>query len=440
MSESGKRRRQGGFTLVELLVAMTLVIIFGSMAVAVLRYGVGLWRAGHRRSHAYDVAATVFHQLESDLNAARGQFWGADVDAYDTRVKFYVDLESRTEAGFVPDAGRQRLRFVRGIADEAVNPRVRQAGDGVDNDGDGATDEEFYNGLDDDGDSRIDEDLMPLEGMCEVAYLMGLGAADYNTLYRAVLAPIGGVAPGGTPADFAGYSLLRDDPSDADNDVFASALRIAAKARPLAHDILHFEVRCWSQYTTTWVPEPFVVWSNPDVPEICGPAFTWDSDRLRPTWTPPPPWRANPPFYMDWDQPGFQDTDDDEDGSPNSADEDYVLDNVFPRAVMVVLVVDPYEDYPVQNPLRLASDVADSDTTITVTGQMPAYNQAWPYFRIGEEWILFEDFDAETQTFAVTSGGRAMRGTTAAGHSAGELVHFGYTFSCVFHNPAGRDY
>jgi hypothetical protein len=429
---------------VELLVAMALVIIFGSMAVAVLRYGIGLWRAGHRRSHAYDMAATVFRQVENDLNAARSQFWGTDVDAYDTRVKFWVDFDADGTAMLpVEGAGRQRLRLVRGIPANSVNPRIRQAGDGEDNDN------EYYNALDDDGDGRADEDLMPLEGLCEVAYLMGTndgavpGADDHTTLYRAVLAPIGGTAPTGflPPADYPGYSLFRDDAADADEDVFyvdpsGSPNRIQAKAVPLAENVLHFEVRCWSQYTTTWVPEPFAPWRNPYAMDMCGPTFTWDNERLNAAAD-----VNTPPFVMDWGQPGFSEAaDDDADTEPNGVDEDYVRDNVFPRALMVVLVVDPYAEYPATRPLRLAADMDADQETVVVAGEPPAHNSAWPYFRIVDEWLAFESFDADTQTYTLVSDGRGMRGTTASAHSAGDLVRFGYTFTRAFHNPAGRDY
>ncbi|MGD2175814.1 MAG: prepilin-type N-terminal cleavage/methylation domain-containing protein, partial [Candidatus Brocadiaceae bacterium] len=207
MTESNKvrapagRAGAGGFTLVELLVALSILLIFGLMAATALSYGSRLWRSAHRRSYAYDVASAVFQQIDDDLSAARSQFWGTEENAFDTRIKLWADhdgLFSGTAGDQV--GGRQRLRFVRGIPDATVNPRIRQAGDGVDNDGDApAIDEEYYNLQDDDGDDRVDEDLMPVEGMCEVAYLLGLGNdgsgpgsdgyTDQNTLYRGVLAP-----------------------------------------------------------------------------------------------------------------------------------------------------------------------------------------------------------------------------------------------------------
>jgi len=150
---------RGGFSLSEVMVATAILSIFGLMAVGTLRYGTQLWRDGHRRSYAYDAAAVVFQQLEDDLSSAKNQFWGLSSEAYDTNIKFWVDFDTN---------GRQRMRFVRGMVDDTVNPRVRQAGDGADNDSQGGADEEYYNLRDDDEDRQIDEDLMATGGMCEV--------------------------------------------------------------------------------------------------------------------------------------------------------------------------------------------------------------------------------------------------------------------------------
>ena len=103
------------FTLIEMMVAMTITMIFGAMAVAALRYGSDLWRSGHRRSYVYDVATAVFHQLQSDVDDARSQFWGADADAFDPRIGFMADLDSLGPPIVPSDVQRQRLIFVRGI-------------------------------------------------------------------------------------------------------------------------------------------------------------------------------------------------------------------------------------------------------------------------------------------------------------------------------------
>ncbi|MCK4375045.1 MAG: prepilin-type N-terminal cleavage/methylation domain-containing protein, partial [Candidatus Brocadiae bacterium] len=384
--KSGIGSARAGFTLVELMVATTILLIFGGMAVTALRYGSSLWRSGHRRGYSYDAATAVFHQLEDDIRAAKSQFWNQDADAYDPRIRFIVDYDDH-------DLGRQRLRFVRGIPDDTVNPRIRQAGDGVDNDEDGFTDEEYYDLMDG------DEDLMPLEGMCEVAYMMGRDGNGLTTLYRAVLAPIGGP------------NTLFDEANIDDDDAVVAQQLIEAVALPLAQNVLHFEVRLWTQYTTTWRPLGFYVWPSSYEPHECGPSFTWDSDRLSDGAD------FLPDFVMDWGQPGFLDPD----GWRRSTPE-YVVDNVFPRAVMVVIAVQPPARLLRPDALVLAEDISSTADSIPVIGELPNYNKSWPYIRIGDEWIRFESFNPQTQQFIVPSAWRGMRGTSPAEHDAGDPV------------------
>jgi prepilin-type N-terminal cleavage/methylation domain-containing protein len=422
------------FTLVELLIALSILLIFGVMAVAALTYGTQLWRAAHRRSYAFDVATFVFQQLEDDLGAARSQFWAREEDAYDTRVKFWVDHDGEFGGDWQTEGGRQRLRFVRGIPDATVNPRLRQAGNGEPepDDPDGSTDEEYYNLKDDDSDGSTDEDLMALEGMCEVAYVMGLDESR-DSLFRAVLAPIGDDS---RSQGHESYTFFDQDLTD--GDIFDDADRITNKSVRLADNILHFEVRLWTQFTTSWDlwdadgdRMDFATWQSSYEPEECPPIFTWDSDRLV---------DGEPEFLLDPGRSGSRrkPEDHDGDGTPNENDEDYVRDNVFPRSVMVILVVDPAGEYPNPRTLRLRNPLAVGADQIVVNGELPAYNRAWPYIRINDEWIRFESFEPDDQggTFIVDE--RAVRGTSENGHDAGDEVRFGITFSRVFHNPAAR--
>ncbi|MHC5034744.1 MAG: hypothetical protein ACYTFZ_06880, partial [Planctomycetota bacterium] len=137
-------------------------------------------------------------------------------------------------------------------------------------------------------------------------------------------------------------------------------------------------------------------------PEYCGPALEWDSDG-------------------------------------NDADDP--TDNIYPRSVMAVLVVDPPGRLQEQNPIRLTEAITSTALAIPVRGRQPVYNPAWPYIRIDDEWIRFESFDAETQEFIIASeDDRGVRGTGADNHAIGARVRFGYTFERVFHNPTGKDY
>jgi hypothetical protein len=417
-AERRTSRRRVGFTLAEVTVATALLIVFGTLCVATLRYGAGLWRSGHRRSYAYDVAEGVFRNFDADFSEALSQFWNKDGDAFDPRIRFIVDEDDFTyPAG---DADRQRIRFVRRIPDSTTNPRIRDAGDGVDNDNDGFADEEIYNLKDDDqandvavhGTGLIDEDLAPMEGMCEVAYMRGLTTEDRNTLYRIVLAPIGGL-----DSVFEGVGWPYDANIDDWDEIYDPANPNAGWAVPITENVvLHFEVRLWTQYTTSWDETvPFAPWGNSFEAEDCGPVFIWNSD---------------------------------------GNDVDDIRDNVYPRAAMVILVVEPPERMKPIGGLRLqmsptGSALPADATAIPVAGNAPAFNHKFPYILIrddtnGDEWVRFETFDAANQQFildpASDYGARGVRGTEAVDHPDGCEISFGYTVVGVFQNPRGREY
>jgi hypothetical protein len=394
--------RRRGFTLAEMLVAAALLIVFGTLCVKTLNYGTRLWRSGHRQSYAGDVATAVFQQLEEDIGAARSPFWNTDSDAYDDRIQFVLDTDEYPPSPAPLFAERQRLRFVREIYDASLNPLVRQAGDGLDNDGDLSVDEEYYNLIDDDFDGLIDEDLAPLEGMCEVGYMMGLAPEDRYTLYRAVNAPIG----------ITSNTLLDDGHIDAWDEIYSGDPAAPGLAVPVTENVvLHFEIRLWSQYTTTWDPEtPYATWSNSYSPEECGPADEW-----------PPP-----------------------EDDPNE-----MRDDVFPRAVMAIVTVEPPQRLRQPGGLVLTQDVGAGDNEIYAVGNMPNYNEAWPYLLIhdednGDEWVRFTDYDPDTESFIVAE--RGVRGTKDVDHTLldsanhARRVSIGYTHCAVFQNPRAREY
>jgi prepilin-type N-terminal cleavage/methylation domain-containing protein len=459
---------RSGVTLVELLVAMSILLIFGSLAVTTLMYGSRMFRTGHRRSFAYEVASIVFDQLDDDISGASSQFWGKGEEAFDTRIKFWVDHDDEFAGNPDHEGGRQRLRLVRSIPDQTVNARIRAAGDGLDNADDGPIDEEWYNLKDDDDDTLVDEDLASLEGLCEVAYVLGRDADDTRTLYRAVLAPIGYRDPDATTGDGGDTGVDRfgttffhgvdedgdDDPDDGDADALGTSDRIQKKAVVLAEDVLHFEVRLWTQYTNTWdIREPdgtlidFDRWADPNLPEHCRPLLTWDSDRLVQDTATTDPEISTPFSLMDPGVGDFpaEDEDADGDGVNDEEDEDYVDDNVFPRAVMVVLVIDPTNEYAQRHRLLLAEDITDPDSTadIAATGQMPPFNSRRPYVLIEDEWIRLDPqdpYEGSGTSFDLHVAERGVRGTERATHDSGVELTFGQTFTRVIRNPAARDY
>ncbi len=348
MNETTKANRpagRGGFTLVEMLVSLGILLIFGLTAVAALSYGSHLLRSSHRRSYAYDTAAFVFQRIERDVAAARGHVWGPDEDSYDERIRFIVDEDAN---------GRQRLRFVRVIRNIA-----------------------------DDADDE--------ENLMEVGYVLD----DDRRLHRGQLRP------------------LAEEPDDS---VFA-----AENLSPIAENILHFEVRCWSQYTATWL-----LWvQDDDGNRIDLPFFPWPDPYTPETYNPP---------LLSWDSAR---TDNDFELYDPDSEADDLSNNIFPRAFKVVLVVEPTEEFPTGRTLQVRQEAADA---IAVNGSLPAYNEQWPYIRINDEWIWFREFVPDERGGVFVGLQRGVRGTAQETHAAGDEVRFGSTFARAFYNPAAREH
>jgi len=127
----------------------------------------------------------------------------------------------------------QRLMLIRRITPEDIrlNPTLRLAGNGLDDDGDGQVDEESFNLIDDDGDDRVDEDLAATGGLMAVTYILqryeptqaekerreaesGLPEIPRYVLRRGVQSPVGGplIAPaGGEASDWREWPILASD-------------------------------------------------------------------------------------------------------------------------------------------------------------------------------------------------------------------------------------
>ena len=210
---------------------------------------------------------------------------------------------------------------------------------------------------------------------------------------------------------------------------------ITKKALPLAQGVAYFEMRLWTQYTTSesWDPAnptgkdyqspgrppmAYAPWANNYTPQDCGAVLSWDSTRMEGA--------SKPVFAMDETQQGAL-----------TASGDAISDNVFPRAVMVVVTIEPPAELALANPLRLRMDIGANDMTLPLVGVAPPMNTDWPFLKIDDEWVRISGIDA-TNTAQVVA--RGVRGTTATAHTAGTHVLVGYTFTRIFSNPAAREY
>ena len=260
------RKDREGFTLVEALVGLAIGLVIGLIMTAVLRIALQSWERAEERRKAVETAQLVMGQLREDFAAlavpsAVTQSWQNPEPDSEATDPFYSTPPDQPQSFLISDYPRypryypgeplglgeqddgsggwidkeeiavpavdtavlgldasQRLVLVRRITPEDIrlNPTLRLAGNGLDDDGDDNVDEESYNLIDDDGDKAIDEDLAATGGLMAVTYIVqryeptqaekarreaesGLPEIPRYVLRRGVQSPVGGplIAPAG---------------------------------------------------------------------------------------------------------------------------------------------------------------------------------------------------------------------------------------------------
>jgi len=61
-----------GFTLLELLVAMSIMVFLGGALVTILKQGITAWHTAEKRGAIYERSRMVLDQVAEDLRAAAG--------------------------------------------------------------------------------------------------------------------------------------------------------------------------------------------------------------------------------------------------------------------------------------------------------------------------------------------------------------------------------
>ncbi len=388
MTSSGARR--AGLTLVELLVAMSVVLLIGLMMVGLMSSSLSMWNAAERQRKVYTRARTLFSYLSEDLEAALTR------DPPGTAV--------RNRLFCAPDKNdRQVLMITRTFGSGSERGYAFTAGDGLDTSGlhytgdkprkddedsdprSGRADEETYNFKDDDGDGHVDEDLAPLGGSAQVVYLH-VG----RQLKRGLRSPSG--------------------------DEFASMF---PDAQTIAEDVLYFGLLFATPYTTTsYNPSsPFTALWDESVPRLptakytgqrgFGPERLWDSTRGV---------LADFSFYV----------------GPESKDDGE--DDVFPEIVQVTLVIEPHELRTVRT--DSLEHITDSDGVVRVasTRGFPEAGGPNSYIMVDDEWMYYTA--KGKRSFTIKR--RGARGTARNSHAPGASVRCGTTFTSTFYLPGYR--
>jgi len=401
------RFRTRGFTLLEILIAMSLFTVLGLGVVLLMRAGVEMYVKGSEGSIQEDRIEQSLPRLEADLRQVL-------VPSQHDRIPFDPKNPDPREQ---PDPLPPTNRFLSGymnyrFGDKDVTCRyitfVRDiTGLGeieifADRAGQNARADAYIDGREDEREFAENRHL-PTGGAVEVLYVWlpdedhpGIGA-----VYRAYRSPIGGEG-----------TLL--DPKNFDSR--EKVVRLVQE-NPVFQKVILFDLLFWTQWTTHWdwsASEPIVRKPPSDPSEIrrgpiaCGPSNSWDSTRgMLPVEI----------FRLAKGVASFNRSSDD----------------IWPHAVRISYAVAETET-------QLARPVGANDTSFTVvagdfaTGRGELRDVP---MKLGTEWVIVSGRDGQRRdTFHMSRG--AM-GTSAVSHAEGEPVYFGRVFSFTMAIPSFRD-
>jgi prepilin-type N-terminal cleavage/methylation domain-containing protein len=388
-SEIRNPKFQPGFTLIELMVAMTIFLFLGIALITMLRGGIRAWHRGEEQRELYEIAQTVLNQIREDLEATYTAPPGDS--AVQTKSLFLADFDS---------LDRPRLRLVRTLSDSAQGFAGAYAGDFI------RDDEAEFIDLFNDQEEAIYGDLKPTGGLCEVAYVMGEDG-EAESIYRGICSP---------PHD-SFRSLFIDANVDWSSNSFG--------CRFFADRVLYLGFELWTQYTNRWqrFPENTHYPRNQppqdiDNPDPSGPLVYWDSTRgiLLPEDGYDPESPESDEFVMHLGTP-YDPTDD-----------------VFPTKVRVTLVL---REKTGDRKTRLTRSIDGGAELIRVSHAEPFARVEPKYIMIEDEWIRIVGL--EHGNIRVAPEGRGARNTTPESHSKGAVVQAGRSFRLIVNLPSGRE-
>lgn len=395
-----------GFTLLEILVAMSLFTVIGLGVVMLMRTGVEMFVKGTEQSQVEDRLEQSLPRLENDL---RHVLVPTQVD----RIPFDPKVPDPTEE---PDALPPTNRFVSGVHMFRFGERdvacrylafvrdttgLSEIAMYADRAGTSARADSYIDGKNDEQEFKEHRHL-PTGGACEVFYIwlpdekrMGVGA-----VYRAYRSPIGGEG-----------TLLDPKSHDAIEKVF----RIV-DPQPVFQEVILFDITFWTQWTTHWEwseREPVVRGRPTDAKqakvEPCGPSATWDSTRgMLPVQQ----------FALAKGAESFN----------------FSTDDIWPHAVRIAYAL-------AESETTLVTGMGTAEGSFTVsatdfaTGRGELLGQ---YMKIGTEWVSLSGRDGQRRDIFHVQD-RGARGTVRVAHGANEPVYYGRVFDFTIPIPAFRD-
>jgi prepilin-type N-terminal cleavage/methylation domain-containing protein len=357
-TERGARR---GFTLIELMVSIGILLVLGVMIITFLRGALTMTRTGTARGQQFETAQTVLRLAEEDFSQVLGLPAHPDGPTEDLAFLLMHDPFGRQVICITRAWGEEQSTLAgydagRGAPGQSSDPGVPQPTYGVD-----------YSG-------RYDTRMRASHGNIEVVYLLE-PTRDGTKLYRAERSPPGA---GGLVDKVSGWCSVTGETAPM-AEMLNPASPYALDGQPLwdnfemvADNVLAFSVECWddSGVTTTWDQGP------------SGPVTTWSITQRR-------------------------------------LDGKYAL----PRAIRLNLVV--AADEPLRAETTLTGDIATSDTGVYVeeSDRFPDQRSPSAYLRVDGEMIAYGSRAGRTFGSCVRGalGSQAQKHTSGARVMAGEL-------------------
>ncbi len=403
-----RARPRAGFTLLELMLAMSIFAILGGTAVYMMRQGASMFGAGARDSEMADRQDTLLPEVIADL-ARLALPDGFDPPALPPSEDDLagsapppppppVAVRLRSGSITLRDQGDPLLKtvpcpyiaFVIHTGDEVNHARLRTAGDAPTT---GETARPYVKAeLDKAGAATVFKPTGGLMAVCWIAVPLDPTRPSVLTLFRGFQSPLGGADSLLEPASFDTLEEVR------------------ARFERKHEGVLHFAVTWRRAGVTTW--EAGSDRGGGDDTPYVGPV--WDSTRaLERTW----------PLYR-------------EPASLNDASDDLFPQYARLEATLIPPALGGYK----RGDTRLTGALAQDTGRLGVERLEPllAPGGQARYLKIGTEWLGYDaaTVDAVRNEVSVERG---RRGTTRAAHEAGEEVWVGNASTTVMGLPAWRD-
>jgi prepilin-type N-terminal cleavage/methylation domain-containing protein len=365
-------RARRGFTLVELLVSMALLVAFGTLLVRFLAGALDLWRGAERERDLAEKASAVFDLLGRDLRAVAMPRSEVPSSPAEYRCEIAVD---DTDGDGYPDAVGPQLRFVRTLSPAQEREALLAEG---------------LRGAQPTPGGTVVSLAPTAEGFAEVAWAL---SDDPDERDPALLLLYRGSRPMGLGPE---GSLLREG-------FFEQPGALRSAMVPVASNVLGFSLLF-----------PLDPLAPLEADRTSGSAVEcWDSRRAGRLDA-----RAHSGNAFPLDR--------------TAASLDVVRDDVFPSRALVTLVLEA--DAGTGRLPQLDAAVGPDDRALLVDDPR-ALPREHPFLaKVGGEWVSV----TAVSDRRLSLGRRGERGTVAAGHPPGAVVHVGETFRADFALPSSR--